>query len=184
MKLTAIFILPLLFILSGNTSGKIDNEADRIIVEGTSIGKINLGMKFSVAESLLHSKYHKKKWRKYSLEYRYKIPGLSIYTMQNDTSQTIFAIEIKPNTWEGTTQRGLNVNKELKVEDAVKIYGKPTWRYLKDGNELVVLYDSIGIQFTVDLPKRISFKTEANNDSIFSNNKISELTIGKVGADY
>ena len=158
--------------------------ASDIIYEGKSVGKIEIGMTVFQVDSILKSEPKKIIWTNHSYEYRYNKQGISVYELQNDSTHTIFAITVYPNKWRGKTNKGLRINKKLKIKDVIDIYGSPEWSYTTDCSELDAEYEYIGVYFSVDTIGGICDETEINHDSLFYNNKVIELTIGKEGTDY
>jgi hypothetical protein len=156
----------------------VESKRNHVITEGESIDDIKLGMKVDQVESILKSKPIKITWKEYSYEYKYKNKGISIYVKQDDPKEEIFAITINPKRWKGKTEKGLNINRKLRIKNVIEIYGKPEWSYNKDGIETEAEYEKIGIYFSVDTTNRIC------NDSLPQSKKIIDLTIGKIGTDY
>lgn len=154
------------------------------IHEGEGVGNLLLEMKFEEANTILNSKYIKIKWVEYSYEYKYKKLGLSLWVKQSDKSNRIFSISVNPRKWNGKTEKGLVINEKLQIKHVISVYGKPEWSYTDDCTELEAEYDKIGIQFSVNTMKDICDEDSLNHDSLFFNEFVTEITIGKVGEGY
>ncbi len=154
------------------------------IYEGQSVGNLLLEMKFEEANQILKSKYEKIKWVEYSYEYRYKKLGLSLWVKQKDSLHRIFSISVNPKKWNGKTEKGLNISKELQIKDVIAVYGSPEWSYTGDCEELEAEYDEVGIQFSVNVMEGICDEDSLNHDSLFFNQHVTEVTIGKIGEGY
>jgi hypothetical protein len=141
-------------------------------------------MSVSEVEEILKSKPEKIVWAKHSFEYYFKKEGISIYEKQNDSLHNVFAITVYPKKWKGTTTKGLEINKGLRIKSVIETYGKPEWGYTSDCSELDANYEEIGIYFSVETKEGICDETEINHDSLLYDSKVTEITIGKIGTAY
>lgn len=162
---------------------KLDNESNKIY-EGESIGKLKIGMTLNQVNSVLRTTFEKIKWGDHSFEYIYRKEGISVYILQNDSTQKVFSITASPSNWGGITNKGLKINSLLKIKNVIDVYGNPEWGYTADCSELDASYYDIGIYFSVDTISGICDETKVNHDSLFMNNAVTEITIGKIGTDY
>lgn len=189
-----LYLIILLASCSCQSKTKIDTK-NLIINEGQGISKYKIGQltKDSVIQ-VFGNEFKLVKYESYSSAMKYEKLGLSFYYLQGDSNNKIFAIACDTN-FQGLTSKGFNIRK-MKIKDVVKIYGSPWWRYI--GNTPEAHYDSLGIYFSTlskeyppeylnsySLDDTLTLqRLKRYYDSLYINEKVSEISIGIPGSSF
>jgi hypothetical protein len=194
MKRQILSLIGLLTCFSCQMEEKLSTK-DLIINEGQGISIYRIGQlaKDSVIE-IFGSDYQLNTYEGYSKEMKYTKLGLSFYYLQEDSDSKIFSIACD-NNFRGSTSMGFSI-KKMTLKDVIKIYGEPWWRYISNTPE--AHYDSLGIYFSTKSkeypPEYINsyslddtFALQNLNryyDSLYINEKVSEISIGIPGSPF
>ncbi|WP_435579086.1 hypothetical protein [Gilvibacter sp.] len=174
--ITAVLLLVLLCAFT--------NTRKEVVVEGVCVGAIKLGMSVTEAAELLHDEPKLITWNQYSYEHYFQRDGISLFEMQGDEQHEIFAITIHPDRWKGYTQMGLKVNRRLRIKDVLAVYGEPEWGYTMDCSTVDAEYEDVGIYFTVNPREGLCDSDDADHNTVYFEERVSEFTIGVVGTAY
>jgi hypothetical protein len=184
----------LLFAYSCHLESKRNTE-NLVLNEGQGISKYKIGqLTRDSINRFFGNEYNLVKYESYSVAMKYDKLGLSFYYLQEDSNERIIAIACDTN-FIGLTSKGFNI-KKMKIKDVIRIYGVPWWRYI--GNTPEAHYDSLGIYFSTiskeDPPEYLNsyslddtFALHRLNkyyDSLYMNEKVSEISIGIPGSSF
>jgi hypothetical protein len=171
------------------------NTENLVLNEGQGISKYKIGqLTRDSINQFFGNEFKLVKYESYSVAMKYEKLGLSFYYLQEDSNERIFAIACDTN-FSGITSKGFSI-KKMKIKDVIRIYGVPWWRYI--GNTPEAHYDSLGIYFATiskEYPPEYinsyslddTFALQRLNsyyDSLYVNEKVSEISIGIPGSSF
>jgi hypothetical protein len=118
-----------------------------------------------------------------SIEMFYKKQGLSFYYDSHDKAQRIDFINFD-NKFYGKTSKGFEI-RSMTLNDVLRIYGNPSWRFSNEKDEIHACYEDLGIEFNINMKVKIhdSIPTSYFTEDVYINRMLLSYFKSIYGAD-
>jgi len=173
--ITFLFPFLLLILISCTYKGKEFKKEDLTVKEGIGFNEIVL-MKTRKSDIIkLYGDKFEQTDHNGSIEMNFKNQEISFYYDSFDKTQRIDFISFK-NRFHGKTSKGLAIQ-SMTLNDVIRIYGNPFWRFSNEDKEITADYDDLGIDFNIT--KKVEI-----NDSIPTSYFTGDIYINRMLLNY